>query len=106
MPHTPGPWEASKWRVTNYPDVRARGVRMEVICDTASNKATRTPENEANARLIAAAPTMLDALEHVLARAESYGDEFCAEEREMLAVVLGAIERAKGQEEDYASRTA
>jgi hypothetical protein len=31
------------------------------ICDTASNSNTRTPKNAANARLIAAAPDLLEA---------------------------------------------
>jgi hypothetical protein len=40
------------------------GVEFGVyICDTANNKATRTPEAAANARLIAAAPDLLAALE-------------------------------------------
>jgi len=36
-----------------------------VVADTANNKATRTPENAARARLIAAAPAMLEALETI-----------------------------------------
>ena len=52
--HTPGPWEASRWRVCH--DITGRA---GVICDTATNTTTRTPENEANARLIAAAPDLL-----------------------------------------------
>jgi hypothetical protein len=42
--------------------VPREGVPIKVICDTANNKASRTPENEANARLIAAAPDLLEAL--------------------------------------------
>lgn len=54
--HTPGPWEASRWRVCKLEP-------LKVICDTAHNQRTRTPENEANAKLIAAAPDLLAACE-------------------------------------------
>jgi hypothetical protein len=56
--HTPGPWEASRWRVC-YGVLP--GQRIGVICDVATNKESRTPESEANARLIAAAPDLLAA---------------------------------------------
>jgi hypothetical protein len=56
--HTLGPWASCNFRVTSNP---ANGLRR-YICDTANNRATRTPENEANARLIAAAPELLEAL--------------------------------------------
>jgi hypothetical protein len=55
---TPGPWESKDWRVVN--DYRNRPIH--VICDTASNKVSRTEENKANAKLIAAAPELLEAL--------------------------------------------
>lgn len=56
MPHTPGPWEASQWRVCAG---LGEGQRISVVCDTANNKASRTAENAANAKLIAAAPDLL-----------------------------------------------
>ena len=52
---TPGLWQSHKWRV-----IALRGEDVTYICDTANNKSTRTPENEANASLIAAAPEMYD----------------------------------------------
>lgn len=62
---TPGPWKAHKWRVvdTQGPD----GICTMVICDTANNLRTRTPENESNARLIAAAPELYASLKEFLA---------------------------------------
>jgi hypothetical protein len=60
--HTPGPWEASRWRVCGRIDTD----RICVICDTAHNAKSRTPENEANARLIAAAPDLLAACQQLL----------------------------------------
>ena len=58
MTFTPGPWEANRWRVCAG---CGEGERISVICDTAHNMKTRTAENEANARLIAAAPDFLEA---------------------------------------------
>jgi hypothetical protein len=48
-------------------DVTGKVISSGVIVDTANNKATRTVENRANARLIAAAPEMLEALEEMVA---------------------------------------
>lgn len=58
--YTPGPWSAKDWRVCHSVDGD-----IGVICDTANNKATRTAENMANAKLIAAAPELLAVVELV-----------------------------------------
>lgn len=58
---TPGPWEASGWRVCH-----SLGGKIGVVCDTANNAKSRTEENKANARLIAAAPDLLAACQAVL----------------------------------------
>lgn len=60
---TPGPWESSGCRVC----AGVGGPDIKVICDTANNKATRTPENAANAALIAAAPELLAACKQMSA---------------------------------------
>ncbi len=63
--HTPGPWSAKDWRVCSGIDIDGNlipGRTCSVICDTANNKASRTSENKANAKLIAAAPELLEAL--------------------------------------------
>ena len=62
MTFTPGPWEANRWRVCAG---CGEGERISVICDTAHNMKTRTVENEANARLIAAAPDLLEAIDEL-----------------------------------------
>lgn len=82
--HTPGPWEAKGWRVCA--NLAEGGPPLTVICDTANNKASRTPENEANARLIAAAPDLLVACKMLV---DSPG--ITAAENEVLK---SAIERA------------
>lgn len=60
-----GPWEVSPtgYRVSAVKrDAQGIVTDFHYICDTANNKATRTPENAANAKLIAAAPDMAEAL--------------------------------------------
>lgn len=73
--HTPGPWIAcdnngySIWRVTS-PEYRAESASRtiaEVVGDSA--------ETEANARLIAAAPEMYEALRHLAHNARASGAE-------------------------------
>jgi hypothetical protein len=62
---TPGPWifQYSPWRAQDGSDIPAFEVHgEEKVCDTDENRPVE--EQEANARLIAAAPEMYDALEH------------------------------------------
>ena len=68
--HTPGPWEASGWRVCFNCGL---GQNIGVICDTATRKADRTLENMANARLIAAAPDLLEACKALQMEAAARG---------------------------------
>lgn len=92
--HTPGPWQSNNWRVCNTP---SETVPIKVICDTANNKRSRTPENEANARLIAAAPSLLDACTTTakaldrMARLQSEGVPFSREALENYATHLHGV---------------
>jgi len=61
--HTPGPWKATAMRVT-APETNDR-----LALDVQINGGNRDG-NKANARLIAAAPELLDALETLLNRIE------------------------------------
>lgn len=73
--HTPGPWEARGWSI-KYP---GNGVRVCVVdqADKALKQFGDYDEDmavcKANARLIAAAPELLEALRNLLADAESLG---------------------------------
>ena len=58
---TPGPWIRFDYRVFAGPGALKGAGAISQICFCANNKATRTPEAEANARLIAAAPDLLAA---------------------------------------------
>lgn len=83
--HTPGPWRAT---------LHANGlVKVEsnqrVICDGFRGE-------EANARLIAAAPDLLAALKAVLAQT---GDESMEEQDAVFASAAAAIAKAEGSAE-------
>lgn len=58
--HTPGPWTATGMTVLSPDDRRTRFAIAEV-------RGRTTPEQQANSRLIAAAPEMLQALREVAA---------------------------------------
>lgn len=64
MRFTPGPWTVlpDGWRVAKLDE---QGWFAQMICFTGSNIQTRTPENAANAMLIAQAPTMYSALQRI-----------------------------------------
>lgn len=66
--HTPGPWIATGWEntVVNIPDIYFGG-HLTICVYPASGQAPRS-EAVANARLIAAAPDLLEALEAIRAR--------------------------------------
>ena len=55
--HTPGPWE-------NSPSCHVYAGEGELIADAGDSLTLGVSEMEANARLIAAAPELLDALNH------------------------------------------
>lgn len=67
--HTPGPWGIEQTDSSNWIGrMRRDGVKVDEIV-TSTDRFNLTPEatarNDANARLIAAAPEMLEALRHV-----------------------------------------
>jgi hypothetical protein len=70
--HTPGPWliHSTSDLHMNDRDVARVGDRLKVVSHTAPDGMT-LPELQANARLIAAAPDLLAALEGVMALATS-----------------------------------
>lgn len=97
--HTQGPWH-----FTNEPNAkRARGKFLTVlpvgdtvpVCDVNRH---RGPESEANARLIAAAPELLEACEDALAATvneSTYPDGPCIA-KEIRDLMRAAIAKAKG----------
>ncbi|HEX3941609.1 MAG TPA: hypothetical protein VHX11_09025 [Acidobacteriaceae bacterium] len=60
--HTPGPW-------SRYNEERCSNIFLESHCHGSVCKIANNLHAEANARLIAAAPELLEALERLIARA-------------------------------------
>jgi hypothetical protein len=106
--HTPGPWRAQlregyveQWEVDGQWEVVATGETELWIADAASHIGC----DEANARLIAAAPELLEALEHLAAIAgtgllhrQSLDKQGMVELfEEARAAARAAIAKAKGE---------
>jgi len=67
--HTPGPWKISPYCSTNI----CNGEETRHIASAGhATRASRWPEDEANARLIAAAPLLLEALKIQTAKITRY----------------------------------
>jgi hypothetical protein len=66
MKHTPGPWllnENNNWKTNPFSvTVRKRGVHSTTIANIPTRMTIPPQEQKANARLISAAPDLLDAL--------------------------------------------
>ena len=88
--HTPGPWQFAMGGVTkDWPEVRN---------DTGHILArTYEPDAEGNARLIAAAPAMLEALRIALENAWVISDHDCAMPRVDFDALLAAFTQAGGE---------
>lgn len=81
--HTPGPWRYTPWHIEEgNPTVRAP--EGWLICETSS---------DANARLIAAAPDLLEALRDALCALECCGKDYPAATK-----ARAAIAKAVGHE--------
>lgn len=68
-PHTPGPWEAREWSIhapTSVGTVVNGQFQLVAECSGTGARDLQTEIESANARLIAAAPEMLEALEGAL----------------------------------------
>lgn len=63
--HTPGPWRVANGRIYSRAYQTALDLRLFVICDLDMGNDPRG-EQESNARLIAAAPELLAALQELL----------------------------------------
>ncbi|MDH0851826.1 hypothetical protein N5D66_28090 [Delftia tsuruhatensis] len=94
--HTPGPWEAMGTWVRSpmhQPEGLPRGVQIAECRD--GYFLPHTPEAKANARLIAAAPELLEALAETLAFCEANtfgGDDTAA----LIAKARAAVTKATG----------
>lgn len=111
--HTPGPWEVSKGYDGSISVSATRPYRINnisagtpVICDVYQHLEFDSFSGEANARLIAAAPELLDALRGLLALEEEnlrgYDDiDVCTEvqfARAAIAKATGRVDSVDGSQ--------
>jgi len=89
--HTPGPW-----RTTGL-NVRSGDALVAVIVDHWADEKTPEPEKEANARLIAAAPDLLDALKTMVMAFHTYAPKTDGAEYNCVIEAHAAITKAKGE---------
>ena len=90
--HTPGPWSVEIDHHNNAPEY-IRAYADGEMYDLASVLCDETGNATANARLIAAAPDLLAALEACLQRLDSHDDQSVPE----CLVALAAIKKATGK---------
>lgn len=89
--HTPGPWVKDRHGQLRSPQGKQVGV-----WDAGIAWVQRDEESEANARLIAAAPDLLEALKQAVDR-EEYGKEEGDEVPQWLLDARAAIAKAEGR---------
>ncbi len=109
MTHTPGPWEVqdplfdSVWIVQSGLEPHAwsciasvRDDASEDAFDRGASRPISTAERDANAKLIAAAPDLLDALNEVMAWVDNWSPDFVqdGEWPETAELVKAAIAKA------------
>jgi hypothetical protein len=96
--HTPGPWQVpsfAPWQV-NSKDALP-GTFVIASCHEDRHTGRTREERNANARLIAAAPDLLEAAKNALATYQAHTDAPSWLIHEM-ATLLGAINNAEGRE--------
>lgn len=103
MAHTPGPWEASFIDSLGGPAsyCRIRPVSGEMFgqftsLEIATMYLMDEDEQQANARLIAAAPELLDALQGLVKELSDSDDEGLIENAEPMIAARAAIAKATG----------
>jgi flavin-dependent dehydrogenase len=98
--HTPGPWEPFD-ESDKYPRVYSRAPELvgDVVCLAPTMLDESMSYWKANARLIAAAPDLLDAAEDVASDSDrTYDDRNVLVQKIHFDKLLAAIARAKGGE--------
>jgi hypothetical protein len=92
--HTPGPWIACGWKntVVNLPS--PNGKDHYTICVYPGHPLASLEETQANARLIAAAPDMLETLKAIVALLDHAG--VCSDTAPAYNLAMHTIAKATG----------
>lgn len=94
--HTPGPW-TFKGRTVRGPHPRDPEGRTRIVANAIWGRGTYVGEAEANARLIAAAPEVLEALEELFYLIDGAHDGERVFTFKMQRKAKAAIAKAKGE---------
>jgi hypothetical protein len=103
--HTPGPWFSPDRRGTRYVEARIGGGMLQEVA--ACGPTERPEQQAANARLIASAPELLDALLLAYKALDAIGDDMTVGERytnagqhllDALQPARAAIAKATGEQ--------
>lgn len=100
--HTPGPWHQTRKHPRQISDTRGFKIAKCLTTTKGANFEMTPAEAEANARLIAAAPDMLEALEGFVEMYVDFAESgdagfFDAEETPQVIKARAAIAKAKGE---------
>ena len=103
MAHTPGPWELDELslRGNSYTAISGEDwIELATVVTRMKSSDEYSPEGLANARLIAAAPELLEALQYLMSQTiemdEKYGVALSEGEHEAALLARAAIAKAKG----------
>ena len=94
--HTPGPW-SDDWIIRGASHIdghRANGEPIPSLRRVVAHVIDRDEEAEANARLIAAAPEMLEALQTIMDRCGASGNS--RHDKLIWTIANAAIQKARG----------
>lgn len=104
--HTPGPWVVNREKYAHITNTMFAGIVADIcyvageeplfVC-TPTDWIVTADERLPNARLIAAAPDLLEALQDVLAWIDEIGAEAKRRDTERLAPARAAIAKAEGR---------
>ena len=101
MSYTKGPWHIGTFKNTQYLKVYATNDDLEIICNIAEDKIlhNKVQDFEANSKLIAAAPNLLEACQNALNDIEKLNIQLISEgkhgyvlmENELNAAIIKAV---------------
>jgi hypothetical protein len=105
MAHTPGPWRAVKQNVESFYVIYAGKIQVADLYgitgerdEEGQDEFISNDESAANARLIAAAPDLLEACETALADCQLLEKIYRTEkDYKLMALLSAAIKKAKGE---------
>lgn len=91
--HTPGPWKVEKTSTGN----NITSYLLPYVAAVSDGLRARNGEGDANARLIAAAPELLDALRIMVGTSQNLNLDLNAKIEGALKIAIAAIAKAEGK---------